>query len=207
MSNFEYGGKYKLHNMDGIIKVKDGTLKVHDIFDPLPEFMKEADCIFVDPPCSQANLSCFYTKSGMMNEHFYDEFEDRLFECIDEIKPKRLFVEVFKSNYNSILTKVRERYEYVTMYQSHYYNNKSNECWIIYGSDKHEHYLFNGMDESLIIQNICFEVPFKCIGDLCMGQGLVGKRAHDYGKKFVGTELNYKRLAVLVDYVGGRIDG
>jgi len=36
------------------------------------------------------------------------------------------------------------------------------------------------------------------MGDLCMGQGLVGLAAHAAGKPFVGTELNPRRLAVLL---------
>ena len=34
-----------------------------------------------------------------------------------------------------------------------------------------------------------------------MGRGLVGKYSAMNDKKFVGTELNKKRLAVLVDYM------
>ena len=34
-----------------------------------------------------------------------------------------------------------------------------------------------------------------------MGQGLVGWNAYKNGKKFVGTEINKKRLAVLVDKI------
>ena len=34
-----------------------------------------------------------------------------------------------------------------------------------------------------------------------MGQGLVGSNAYRVRKKFVGTEINKKRLAVLVDSI------
>jgi hypothetical protein len=34
-----------------------------------------------------------------------------------------------------------------------------------------------------------------------MGRGLVGFYAHSDGRQFVGTELNYKRLAVLIERV------
>jgi hypothetical protein len=37
-----------------------------------------------------------------------------------------------------------------------------------------------------------------------MGMGLVGKYAYLAGKSFVGTELNKKRLAVLVDFIAKR---
>ena len=177
-NKWEYGGLYKKYNMDGTIEVGTGKLKVHNIFDTLPDFMKEADCIFSDPPCSTANINSFYTKADRTDYQMsYSPFADRFFECIDEIKPARLFVE------------------------SKYYHNNKNKCWIIQGTDIEEVYDFDGLDESKIIAEICEKVPFECIGDLCMGQGLVGWNAYKNGKKFVGTEINKKRLAVLVDKI------
>ena len=35
---------------------------VHDIFDPLPDFMHRADLVFVDPPYNGAQLTGYYTK-------------------------------------------------------------------------------------------------------------------------------------------------
>lgn len=49
MVEFEYGGKYKKYDMTKTWEIGGGTLKVHDIFDPLPDFMMRADCMFVDP--------------------------------------------------------------------------------------------------------------------------------------------------------------
>ena len=34
-----------------------------------------------------------------------------------------------------------------------------------------------------------------------MGRGLVGVNAYKNGKRFVGTELNHKRLAVLLERI------
>ena len=58
------------------------------------------------------------------------------------------------------------------------------------------------MDEENIIEWICENEEFECIGDLCMGKGLVGINAHKNGKRFVGTELNHKRLSVLLEKIG-----
>lgn len=204
MSNnkWEYGGVYKLHDMDGIIKVPHGTLKVHNIFDPLPDFMKQADCIFSDPPCSKGNINTFYTKADRTDfQASYTPFEMRFFECIDEIKPKWLFLEVFKSNRESFLFACHARYKHVAIYETTYYHNKKNRCWVIACSnDPLPEYPFNGMDEEDVIYWIGKHIPYTCLGDLCMGRGLVGKAALKAEKPFVGTELNEKRLAVLVDY-------
>lgn len=204
-NNWEYGEVYKKYDMSGIIEVGGGKLKVHDIFEPLPEFMKEADCIFCDPPCSLGNINSFYTKADRVDyQQSYMPFAMRFFECIDEIKPKILFIEVFKSNYDLFLEELQSRYKYIAVINSTYYHNKKNKCWVILATNEPILHIidnFNGLDEETIIEKICESVPFTCIGDLCMGRGLVGWNAYKNGKNFVGTELNPKRLAILVDKI------
>lgn len=202
-NKWEYGGTYKKYDMSGIIEVQGGTLKVHNIFEPLPEFMKKADCIFCDPPCCKGNINTFYTKADRTDyQASFEPFTVRFFECIDEIKPKKLFLEVFKSNYDRFLKEVQARYKFIQIYQAKYYHNAKNTCWIISASNEPlEEYPFEGMDEEDVIYWIGKNVDYEVIGDLCMGTGLVGKSAIKAGKSFVGTELNAKRLALLVDYV------
>ena len=53
----------------------------------------------------------------------------------------------------------------------------------------------------LAIMWVCKNEEYDCMGDLCIGQGLVGVNAYKNGKRFVGTELNHKRLAVLLDRI------
>lgn len=199
---WNYGDAYKRHNMEGIIEVGGGKLKVHNLFDPLPEFMKEADVIFCDPPCSKGNINTFYTKADRTDyQESYEPFEKRFFEIVDEIKPKKLFVEVFKSNWESFTRECGKRYKYVTSFPSTYYHNKNNKCWVIVAENNPADYPFFGMDEENVIEWICKNVDYKCIADPCMGQGLVGYNAFLNGRKFVGTELNKKRLAVLVEKI------
>ena len=204
MANWDYGNLKAKYDMEGEFQCGTGTLKVHDIFNPLPEFMKQADVIFSDPPCSIANLNCFYTKAGKRDEHKTDftPFYKRFFECIDEIKPKKVFLEVFANNKESFIEEVKHRYPSVRVYELTYYHKKENKCWFIVGeADASVEYPFEGMDEEEGVEWICANVDFECIGDLCMGMGLVGKEAYKNGKKFVGTELNINRLAVLVDKI------
>lgn len=204
-NNWEYGELYKKFDMSGIIEVGGGKLKVHDIFEPLPEFMKEADCIFCDPPCSLGNINSFYTKADRVDwQMSFMPFAERLFECIDEINPKILFLEIFKSNYDLFLAEVKSRYKYVKILNSTYYHNQKNKCWVFAASNEPLPKIvetFEGLDEENIVEKICQNIPFNCIGDLCMGMGVVGWNAFKNGKKFVGTELNKKRLAVLVDKI------
>lgn len=185
----------------------DSTVKVHDIFEPLPEFMKQADCIFTDLPYNLALLNGFYTKAERTD--YKDNFKcfyGRLFQCVDEIAPKTLFLEIGKEYLSELIAECKKRYKYVTFYNSTYYHSKKNKCYIIHATNefKKRKYALDDMDEEDAIKWICSNVEFECIGDLCMGKGLVGYNAWKNDKKFVGTELNKKRLMVLVDKINGR---
>nr|DAV07297.1 MAG TPA: DNA methylase [Caudoviricetes sp.] len=201
---WEYGEVYKKYDMGGIINIGTGTVKVHDIFNPLPDYMKNADVIFSDPPCSEGNLKTFYTKADLEKLKFFEDFQKRFFECVDEIKPKTLFLEVFANNKNSFYNECLKRFKQVIVLDSYYYHNKKNKCWVYYCCDEINPKiveLLNNRDEQKIIELICKDYNFECIGDLCMGRGLVGYYANKYNRKFVGTELNQKRLAVLIDRI------
>lgn len=200
---FNYGNFHLKYDMTGEIAVGTGIVKVHDIFEPLPEFMKQADCLFIDPPCSEGNFKSFYTKaekSVRMNINF---FNGRLFELIDEINPKHLFIETFKSNNETIFNRLSERYgTSIKEFPSFYYGNKNNKCWILYAfSGEESDFEITYIDEEKAIEHVCKNLDFDCIGDLCMGKGLVGFYANKYNKKFVGTELNEKRLACLIEHI------
>lgn len=202
MSKFEYRGFYEKHNMEGEIHIGNGMVKVHDIFDELPNFMLDADCLFIDPPCNEGNLKSFYTKADLEKRNSISKFNNRLFELIDEINPKHVFIEVFKSNFDEIFSKLKERYgNNLTVFESYYYGKPANKCWVIYASLNDVSFKIPLLDEEKIIEFICANLDFDCIGDLCMGKGLVGYYANKYNKRFVGTELNKKRLACLIEHI------
>lgn len=199
--NFNYGNFHLKYDMSGEIAVGTGIVKVHDIYSGIPDFIKQADCLFTDPPCSRGNLKSFYTKAEMMLEKSYEAFNLALFETINQINPKRVFIEVFKSNKEIIENYLNTRFENILVTQSYYYFDKSKICWIIQASTDGIMYDIPYLDEQQIIEFICRKVDFECIADPCMGRGLVGFYANKYGKKFVGTELNEKRLAVLIERI------
>lgn len=186
--------------MSGEIMVGTGIVKVHDIYSGTPEFMKQADCVFVDPPCSKGNLKSFYTKNGTCLNNSYEDFNKALFRSIDEIMPAHVFIEVFKSNKELFELLLKERYSNVYATQSYYYRDKQKICWILQASNK-SLYEIPYLDEQFVIEHVCKEIKFHCIADPCIGRGLVGFYANKYGRKFVGTELNQKRLAVLIERI------
>lgn len=203
MSNWDYGGAWRRHDMSGEIHLPNNSVvAAHDLTQGLPAFMRQADTVFVDPPCSQGNLRSFHTKHGQDLPYSFAEFKRALFERMDEIEPRTLFVEVFKSNMAIFLEAVQARYPFVEIYDSFYYNRPGNRCWIIHASRAQDPELpIHDMDETKAIKWICSNLDYDCIGDPCIGRGTVGWHAYKAGKSFVGTELNPKRLAILVDKI------
>ena len=211
MPSWDYGDAYIRHPIkdDQIVQFDNGSmLKVHNIFEPLPEFMKQADLIFTDPPWNLGNLNSFYTKAG--RDDYQDSFElfyKRLFECIAEIRPSVCYVEVGKEYLAEFIFEMKKLYRHVTFFNSSYYHKKDKMCYVVRGGPMRVKLPLDYMDEENIIEWVCQKEDYACIGDLCMGRGLVAVNAYKNGKKFVGTELNHKRLSVTIERVynmGGR---
>lgn len=198
--SYDCGGYYKKYDMSGEIKVGTGTVKVHDLFQPLPEFMKEADVILSDPPYNQSALSSFYTKAEVKEKQRFADFFSVFFSVVDEINPRILILEIGVKQESLYMNILREKYKHIQISEALYYDK--NKCLFIVASNEPIPACLNDLpciNEEKIIEHICKELDFKCIADPCMGTGLVGWYANKYGKKFAGTELNKKRLALLVE--------
>jgi hypothetical protein len=205
-NNWDYGGAYKAIDMTGEIALPNGSIvEVCDWTERLPEFMRLADTLFVDPPWNGGNVRSFYTKADLdCGPVDFAAFSASLWQRIGEIAPATLFVEMGKENLGRYLEQANVRYKYVTFYNSTYYGKRENKCYVIHATHDRRtrrHKDLEDMDEARIIEWVCANHPYEVIGDLCMGRGLVGRHAYQNGRRFVGTELNHKRLAVLVDFV------
>lgn len=204
---WDYGKAYERNNIDFSkpIEVGTGIVQVHDIFNPLPAFMHKADIIFCDPPYNISALKTYYTKAELTEKpSSYDAFIIRFFDCIDEILPDTVVIESGLKQTAIYQSELSERYPTVMVFESWYYGNKNNKCSIIFATKKEVPECIKvmpPMDEEKVIEYLCKNLEYSCIGDLCMGQGLVAYYSNKYGKPFVGTELNYKRLAVCVERV------
>lgn len=210
MNKWDYGGAFERHPIQtGTAVFKDGSrLKTGNLFAPLPNFMLRADCLFVDPPWTQGNMTSFYTKAGLLRpQEDYTAFYLRLFECVEEISPKVCYLEIGKDYLADFILKMRNLYHNVTFYNSSYYHNAKNHCYIVRGSDHAGKPKLDDMDEEDIIKWVCENEKYTCIGDLCMGRGLVARYAFAAERQFCGIELNHKRLSVALEELnelGGR---
>lgn len=171
---------------------------VHDIFDPIPEFMNRPDLIFSDPPWNIGNVRSFYTKAGINWGDFdFAGFSDRFFECLKEIGPRICYIEIGNQYVQDWKLRLSRMYEYTQSWQVVYYGKFPTN--IIRGAvDGITSLDYTGLDEAKIIYQVAKNEAHSVMGDLCMGQGLVGLAAYEAGKQFVGTELNERRLAVLL---------
>lgn len=204
MGKWEYNGAIHRYDVSGVVDLGLGKVKVHDIFDETPDFMLDADFVFVDPPCSKGNLTSFYTKAEVAKRGEFAEFSDRLFEVIGEIAPNAVMMELFKSNRDDYLNRLRLAFPHVEVFDSTYYHSKRNRCWMAYASKDpipEKVRAIDGMDEEDAIAYACRNFDFTKIADPCMGKGLVAFYASKSGRAFAGTELNPKRLAVCVERV------
>lgn len=186
----------------------DSILAVHDIFNPLPEFMRRADTLFVDIPYNQSLLTNFTERArhnigsepSPLNTGRFDDFTAVLFQRIREIAPEHTFIEVGKEALADYIIELRVLYRHVTFYNATYYKKAKNKCYVLHATNacRHRYPELEDMDEAAIVAWLCQNHAFKCIGDLCMGEGLVAVEALKNGRSFVGTELNELRYQTAV---------
>ncbi len=208
MADWEYGGFAEKYDMaQEEIHIGTGIVKVHDIFKPLPKFMRDADVVFSDPPYNRSALNGYYTKAGLNEKpSSFESFFYRFMECLDIISPRLVCLEVGVPQTEMYMKSLKEiGYSNILCKESYYYGNKSQKCNILFavkqGSIPEVLQEMPFMDEEKVVEYICNKVDYACIGDLCMGKGLVGYYSNKAGKRFVGTELNPKRLAVCCERV------
>lgn len=170
---------------------------VHNLFDTLPDWMK-ADMLFVDPPWNQGNLNSFYTKAGRKDYQDFDNFTEILFRRITEINPQTAYIEIGNQAVKIWAEHLKKLFSHVQHWPVVYYRKFPTN--IIRGSQISPiSYDFTNIDEAKCIDIIAGIENYKAIADPCMGRGLVGMAAYKAGKTFVGTELNKRRLAVLLE--------
>lgn len=170
---------------------------VHNLFDPLPEFMQSADLIFVDPPWNLGNINSFYTKAGRTDYlNSFDAFANVLFERLREISARTVYIEIGRQNMQSFRQRLLGLYPCVQAWEVTYY--RKHPTWILRGSNHLTHLDYTGIDEAKCIERIALVEDYQIMGDLCMGRGLVGLAAYRAGRPFAGTELNKRRLACLL---------
>jgi hypothetical protein len=202
---YTYGDSWERYPIEAgeVWGLSDGSkVAVHDIFDPLPAWM-QADLLFVDPPYNGGQLQGYYTKAELTPADFllgfaFDHFVSTLFDRIQEIGAQTVYIEMGNQAIDVFQRELESRFEYVQHWPVLYYRKHATN--LLRGSHLAPTPLdFTGIDEARCISILAEQESYETIADPCMGRGLVGLAAYKSGHRFVGTELNKRRLAVLLD--------
>lgn len=186
---------YPIQDGDIWVDSKTGSIvQAIDLFSGLPEHMREADMLYIDPPWNTGNINSFYTKAGMQDtRRRIGDFFDVLFSYALTIKPDVLYVEIGKQALEDVIERVGKVYPVVQHWGITYY--KKLPCFLVRGAAQATDMDYTGMDDSRTPYAAVESESPTVVGDLCTGRGLIAEAAIQHGKKFVGTELNKKRLA------------
>lgn len=171
---------------------------VNDLTKNLPDFMTDADMIYCDPPWNLGNVNSFITKNGGSDYHnSFDQFYTAFFEAIRKISAKVCYLEIgnqYKEVFQNLL---QGHYKHVQSWEITY--NRKHLSYLLRAADEEIIYDFTGIDD-LFTPEIAIKIE-NChiIGDLCTGRGLTAVSAMKQGKRFVGIELNQRRMAVTIE--------
>lgn len=203
-NKWEYGNswdKFPINIGQTWVEMKtNSSFAVHDLFDPLPAFMMSGDMIYCDPPWTLGNVNSFVTKnhSSKYISNFKD-FYTQLFAQVGVIAPRVCFLEIGKKHVDEFNTEMGKLFPTVQVWKTTYY--KKHPCFLLRGGYEPASFDYTGSDDedtpSLAIRN---ESP-SCVADLCTGRGLTAVSAISQNKRFVGIELNPRRMAVTLDKV------
>jgi hypothetical protein len=179
-----------------------GIVAVHNLFEPLPAWFV-CDLLFVDPPWNRGNVNSFYTKAGRTDYiGDFTDFEAAIFARIDQVQPSTCYMEVGFQAVDRWHEQLAQRYPVVQRWEVTYY--RKHRCYILRGGSVPTERNYTGMDEAAVIAAVARDESYAVMGDFCMGRGLVGLAANAAGKPFVGTELNKRRLAVLLQRLAAK---
>lgn len=202
---YKYGDSWERYPIEAgeVWGLPDGSrVAVHDIFDPLPAWM-HADLLFVDPPYNGGQLQGYYTKAELEPVDFllgfaFGHFVSTLFARIQEIGAQTVYIEMGNQAVGVFQAELEARFAHVQRWPVLYY--RKHDTNLLRGSHlAPATFDYTGLDEAKCISILAGQEDYQTIADPCMGRGLVGLAAHKSGHRFVGTELNKRRLAVLLD--------
>jgi len=203
--------KYPIEDGETWVDRSNGSMvTVCDIIKGLPSHVFDADMVYSDPPWSLGNTNSFYTKAGKPDDYISDfrQFYNALFERIARIHPKACYLEIGKQHVARFELEMGRLFPEVQTWEIRYYGK--NPCFLVRGGDRPApDFDFTGMDDTRTPAAAISLENSECVADLCTGQGLTAVASFRAGKRFVGTELNRRRLAVAIEKVnklGGRYE-
>jgi len=179
-----------------------GQVAVHNLFDPLPDWVRP-DLLFIDPPWNLGNLNSFYTKAERLDyQRDFRDFTAALLARLDQIGPRICYIEMGRQNAEVYQRHLADRFAVVQRWDVVYY--RKHPTVLLRGAATPTEFDYTGIDEAECIKILARDEAYETIGDICMGRGLLGLAAFAVNRPFVGTELNQRRLACLLNSIAER---
>lgn len=203
MTEWKYGDSWEKYPINKgevwIEKRTNSYVAVLDLFDGLSDFMLEADLIYTDSPWNTGNMRGFYTKSGQKTRKTFYEFGETLFNHLASLAAPVCYLEIGKQNVDVFMKRLADIYPCIQSWPITYY--RKNPSWLVRGGFEKTTFNFSGMDDMDTPKAVMENEEFSTVADLCMGRGLTAITAFNMNKRFVGVELNKRRLAVAIEKV------
>jgi hypothetical protein len=203
LRKWKYGNSWEKYpiNKNEIWEYKGSKLKVCDIMEGLPSFMKEADLIYCDPPWNTGNLNSWYTKNNQKEiRQEYPTFIQKIVDYSSIIDPVAVYLEVGLQNVGLLKSLLQKKFRNIQLWNITYY--KKNPCCLVRGSNYGKTDIdFNGLDDMDSPLIAMESENFHTVADFCMGRGLIAVSAYKLNKRFLGTELNKRRLSVTISKI------
>lgn len=179
-----------------------GCVAVHNLFEPLPDWVRP-DVLFIDPPWNLGNLNTFYTKAGRSDYlKTFDAFTAALLARLDQIAPRVCYIEMGRQNADRYQSHLAQRFAVMQRWDVTYY--RRNPCVLLRAANTPAAFDYTGLDEAECIKILARDEFCNRLGDICIGRGLLGLAAYAACRPFVGTELNPRRLACLLQAIAKR---
>jgi len=202
--NYRYGDsweRYPIREGEVWQDAASGSLvSICDITKEFPSYLLEADMIYCDPPWNLGNANAFYTKAGRTDylNRFHD-FSTAFFSRVMAIAAPVCYVEIGRQHRGDFVRSLEALYPCVQEWRITYY--RKHPCFLLRGGAQMQAFDFAGMDDVDTPGAAIAREPSRIVADLCTGQGLTAVAAFRLARRFVGTELNPRRLAVTIDRV------
>jgi oligoribonuclease NrnB/cAMP/cGMP phosphodiesterase (DHH superfamily) len=122
---------------------------------------------------------------------------DALFWQLASITAPVCYLEIGKQHKDDFISRLEKLYQIVDCWDITYY--RKNPCCLCRGGPTSPDYDFTGLDDDVTpFAAVEYEQP-ESVADLCTGTGLTMLAAHKNHARFLGTELNRRRLAVAIE--------
>lgn len=159
---------------------------------------------YVDPPWTPSLLTGFRTKAGLPRGKPFSDFLDNLIRAISPTSGD-CYIEMGKQHVDSLRQKVEDSGGVIEadFPITYYKKNPARLLRVSFGYPRNASFAFDNMDDADTPAKAVREstVPMEWVFDPCTGKGLTAVAAATQGRRFIGMELNPRRMAVAIDAV------